>query len=352
MPTLTHDAAEDVRVDVRGERHLAPGALADACAEALGRRLVELDRARDLHRQHPVLLAPTAARTRWRMRKITGMRWFSISSLRKFRKRSSAPSSSALERLLLLVASRSRARRRTPPARGCSSSASANWPSCSRSSSSLPCSRATSNSERAYTSGELLHQLLAAPEEIAGEVELAQRLLDQPLLVGVVERLARDLLGRHASSGRRPRGGCRRARAWSPPRCRARRAWRPRRAISWPRSLASCSCASAAWRARWTISSACARASFRRSRYSASSSSASSRVRSAVSIDSSIAFWRRSSASLMRGKASLREQHHRDAEHEQRPDHQADARLDQEAAAGGEHGCDGCARAASIALRR
>src|ERR1019366_2435789 len=39
--------------------------------------------------------------------------------------------------------------------------------------------------------------------------------------------------------------------------------------ISWPCSLASCSCDSAAWRARWTISSACARASFSRSRYSA-----------------------------------------------------------------------------------
>ncbi len=92
---------------------------------------------------------------------------------------------------------RSRARRRTRRARGSRSSASANWPSCSRSSSSLPCSRATSNSERAYTLSELVHQLLCASGGQAGEVQFAQRLLDQPALVGVVERLARDLLGGH-----------------------------------------------------------------------------------------------------------------------------------------------------------
>src|SRR4051794_10390022 len=68
-------------------------------------------------------------------------------------------------------------------------------------------------------------------------------------------------------------------------------------------SLASRSWTSAAFFARDTISSACARASVSRSRYSASSCSASCLVRSAVSIDSSIARWRLSRASAIRGNA-------------------------------------------------
>src|SRR5271157_6313832 len=50
------DAAEDVRVHARRERHLASGALADRLAEALGGLLVERDRARDLHGKRLVLL--------------------------------------------------------------------------------------------------------------------------------------------------------------------------------------------------------------------------------------------------------------------------------------------------------
>ena len=57
------------------------------------------------------------------------------------------------------------------------------------------------------------------------------------------------------------------------------------------------------------------------------------RVRSAASIDSSIAFWRLSSASAMRGNANFAEDAQRDAEDEQRPDHQPDVGRDQEAAA-------------------
>ena len=52
------DAAEDVGVHARCQRDLAPGALADRAPEALGRRLVELDRARDLDGQRAVLLLP------------------------------------------------------------------------------------------------------------------------------------------------------------------------------------------------------------------------------------------------------------------------------------------------------
>src|SRR5215213_9060068 len=69
--------------------------------------------------------------------------------------------------------------------------------------------------------------------------------------------------------------------------------------------MISFSAASAVLRARATISSAWPRASASRSRYSARICSASVRVCSAASIDSSIARWRRSSASPMRGKATL-----------------------------------------------
>src|SRR6516165_9400957 len=75
---------------------------------------------------------------------------------------------------------------------------------------------------------------------------------------------------------------------------------------SWPCSLASCSWTSAAWRARWTISSDWLRASFRRSRYSSSTLSACWRVCSAASMSPSIFFARWSSASPIRGNTVLR----------------------------------------------
>src|SRR5271167_4813702 len=52
------DAAENVRIHARREVDRAPRALADRLAEALGRRLVERDRARDLDGQSLVLLLP------------------------------------------------------------------------------------------------------------------------------------------------------------------------------------------------------------------------------------------------------------------------------------------------------
>src|SRR5690349_12391552 len=67
----------------------------------------------------------------------------------------------------------------------------------------------------------------------------------------------------------------------------------------------SFSLASAVRRARATMSSACERASDSRSRYSRSRSSASRLVRSAESIESSIRRWRLSSASPIRGNATL-----------------------------------------------
>ena len=287
----------------------AAGALADRPAEALGRGLVELDRARDLDRQHAVLLVPqplelVADAEDHRHPVVLDQQ------VEEVQQALVGVRQQPVERAPASRWSRSTARRRTPPGRGSRPARRRAAPSCSRSTSSLPCSRATSNSDRAYTWASSSISCSGA-EEMPGEVELAERLLDEAPLVGVVERLARDLLGGHDRQvGDLPADVVERAARW-PPRCRARRAWQPRPAAPgrarWPRARASRRSGARAA----TISSACARASFRRSRYSARISSASSRVRSAVSIESSIAFWRRSSASLMRGKARLREQEHR-----------------------------------------
>src|ERR1039458_9960260 len=60
VPDPQHDAAQDVGVHARRQRPLASGALADALAQVLGGGRVQLNRARDLHRQHPILLLPQA----------------------------------------------------------------------------------------------------------------------------------------------------------------------------------------------------------------------------------------------------------------------------------------------------
>ena len=52
------DAAEDVGIDRARQLDLAAGLLADLVADALDRRLVELDGARDLDREQLVLLLP------------------------------------------------------------------------------------------------------------------------------------------------------------------------------------------------------------------------------------------------------------------------------------------------------
>src|SRR3954463_11259323 len=75
--------------------------------------------------------------------------------------------------------------------------------------------------------------------------------------------------------------------------------------FSRPCSTASAVVVSAVLRARAMISSACSRASLRRARYSARIFLASSRVFSASSMDSRIALARLSSASWIRGKATL-----------------------------------------------
>ena len=175
--------------------------------------------------------------------------------------------------------------------------------------------------------GDLLHGLALRPlPGQRGEVQLGQRLVDEPPLVLGGERLARHLLRGHdgevgdlgadlldraaclrldvaARLGRAAPPGApspwppRRPPAARPPCARGRRCRRPGRAPS-----------------------------VSRSRYSASSLSASRRVRSAVSIgllDRLLAAVQRLADAR---EGELGEQEHREAEDEQRPDHQPDVR--------------------------
>src|SRR6478672_7975055 len=83
-----------------------------------------------------------------RMRKITGMRWFSTSRSRKLRKASSAPSIARRSPSVFSWVERYGEKKKTCRSWD-SATASANMPSCSRISSSLSCSLAASNSDRA-----------------------------------------------------------------------------------------------------------------------------------------------------------------------------------------------------------
>ena len=131
--------------------------------------------------------------------------------------------------------------------------------------------------------GDLLHLARCRPCFVAGqrgEVDLGQRLFDQAAVVLVVERLARDLLGGDARSGRRPPCGSRRAPAASPASMSLARGLHQLLAVLLGVGLRLApGGASAALRERATMSSACSRASFSRARYSSSSWSASSLVR-------------------------------------------------------------------------
>ena len=88
--------------------------------------LVELDRRGDLDRQELVLLAPRAGRTRARMRKSAGMRWFSTSSSRKFDDEVVGAGDRLVQALLLLLAWRSTGENRNTCRSRSPSSASAN----------------------------------------------------------------------------------------------------------------------------------------------------------------------------------------------------------------------------------
>ena len=82
-------------------RPSAPGLLLDLRADPLDDLRVELDRARHRHLEPLVLLRPERVELR-RMRKITGIRCFSISSSRKLTSSGSAPAIALHEPVLLL----------------------------------------------------------------------------------------------------------------------------------------------------------------------------------------------------------------------------------------------------------
>src|SRR5215210_2207629 len=130
------------------------------------------------------------------MRNSAGIRWRSASSSRKFTKRSSASLTTFRTPSRFSSDEKYGENRNTCSVRS-SESASANSPSSSCTRSSTSCSFATSNSERAYTSA--ISSIALAPVSFrAGqlrEVDLAEGLLDQAAVVLLGERLARDLLG-------------------------------------------------------------------------------------------------------------------------------------------------------------
>ena len=253
-------------------------------------------------------------------------------------------STGALEAVLLLLGREVRREEEDRQSAGCRCSASANSPSCSldRVEQSLLLGDLEQRA-RVYL-GDLFHASMAtcslgpsSRSASAREVELGERLLDQAPLVVARQRLAGHLLGRqHRQVGDLAADLLDRAAGLgldvAPGLLEHLLALGARR-----RRRASRSCASAAWRARVTISSACPRASLSRSRYSASTFSASSRMllaprRSSPRSPSA----RRSSALRDQREHPLAQDRQRDHEHDQRPDHQPHVGGDQERAAGGD----------------
>src|SRR4051794_6280486 len=201
-------------------------------------------------------------------------------------------------------------------------SASANWPSCSRMESSFPLSFAAPKRAFAYTraissisalrllsfasGGYANHAAspVATPpsrleKSTSARASSISRFWSSPVsdlrvTFSVVRTVRSATSLRMRSSERRVSASMsRRAAASSSSR------------FSRPSSAAWALVVSAALRARATMSSACSRASRRRPRYSSRIWSASSRVFSACSIESRMALARLSSASWIRGKATL-----------------------------------------------
>ena len=196
------DAAEDVGLDAEDSSTLRPVCSAIRSPMLRDGLLVELDRGGDLDRAAACCAPPTARRSSRRMRKIAGMRWFSISSSRKLRKIGLGVRDRALQAVLLLLRREvgreeedlqlavlvervgelrraARAPRRACPgprrprtASGRRRRRSPPWPSAPRS------------------------------PESAAKSSSASGLLDEPALVVVGQRLARDLLrGEHGEVG-------------------------------------------------------------------------------------------------------------------------------------------------------
>src|SRR6516165_8730813 len=292
------DPTDDVRVHACRQRDVAPRALPNRLDQAGGGLLVERDRARDLHRERLVLLLPQppvlvtdAEEHRHAMvfdqqgeevqqdligvheqRGQRALLLFDAEVGREEEHRQLAVASQGVGELAELLADLVQLSVRT----GGLEQRAAIYP------------------------GELLHQFCDAPDErlekssslSASSTSLrwssSLSVLRVTFSVAMIVRSATSL--RMSSSAR-----------WVAVSISRSARLAASVTTPWPCSLASFSWVSAAWRARWTISSAWPRASFRRSRYSSSTLSASWRVCSAASMSPSIFFARWSNASPIRG---------------------------------------------------
>ncbi len=232
---------------------------------------------------------------------------------------------------------RSRARRRTRPARGARSAHRRTEPSCSRSSSSLPCSQCHLEQRAGVYLGELLHQFCAASEampekSISLSASSTSRRWSASLRVlrvtFSVARIVRSATSLRMSSS---------ARLVAASMSRSALSWQPRPASPGRCSLASCSCdfgglASALddlVRLRAGLLQPLAVLGEDLIGFRAGALGRVDRV-----FDRLLTATERFADAR---EGELGEQEHGCAEDEQRPHHQADARFDQEAAAGGEH---------------
>src|SRR6478752_4431444 len=136
------------------------------------------------------------SRSNWRrMRNISVIRCFSIISSRKLRSSASAPETARSSPSTFSAVEKYGLKKKTCRSR-LPSTASANCPSWSPIASSFPFSRATSKRASAYTRSASGMALLVLRSREGGEVDLAEGLLDEPLLVLGVEALAGHLLRR------------------------------------------------------------------------------------------------------------------------------------------------------------
>ena len=240
----------------------------------------------------------------WRVRKITGMRWFSISSFRKFRKVSSAPSSIRVERVLLLRRGEvGREEEHGQLAVGVQRVGELAELLAQLVELAL-LARDLEQRAGVYL-GELLHQLFDAPEEIEREVELA-RAPPRTSRFWSAESSVLRVTFSVASTVRSATS----LRMSSSARCVAASMSRSARLAASVEDLLAALFGLVLVRLRRLARALDDLFGLRARLLQAlavfgSSSSASLRVRSAVSIESSIDLCRRPSASEMRGNASF-----------------------------------------------
>ena len=249
LPTLTTMPPRISGSTCAARLTLRPGALADRPAEVLGRRGVELDRAGYLDGQQPVLLLPQPLEL---LADAEDHRHAVLldQQLEEVDEQGVGSGEQRAERLPLLLRGEVGREEEDRRARGSASSASANWPSCSCS-SSMRAGVARDLEQRASVyAGELLHQFCELPEEMPEKssspsaCSTSRRWSSSSSVLRVTFSVARIV--RSATSLRM---------SWSARRGRdldvaLGALGSSSRAARWPRSLASRSWRSAVWRAR------------------------------------------------------------------------------------------------------